>query len=458
MRYYLAIDIGASSGRHILGCISDGKIQLEEIYRFENGMKKVDGHLTWDVEELYSNVVAGIKECAKRGKIPYSVAIDTWGVDYVLLDDNLNELLPVYAYRDSRTDGVPQKVDSIIPRKKLYERTGIQTQNFNTIYQLMCDKESGRLDKAAHILLMPEYLSYRLSGVIANEYTICSTGGLINAESKDWDHELIDMLGFDRKLFKPISESGTVLGNMKPDLAKEVGFDTKIVLAAGHDTASAIAAIPIDEGGMYISSGTWSLVGIENKVPVTTDAALNANLTNEGGVEYRYRFLKNIMGMWLFQNIRKELNKKYTYDEMMQMAMESKFTQTVDVTDSCFNAPDSMIDAFKTKLGMPELEIGDLLSCVYHSLAASYKKCVEQIEQLSGNSIPSIQIVGGGSKDRYLNSLTSKYTGKPVYTGLTEATALGNLLVQIMSDQGINLTRARDIVRDSFNIKEAESI
>jgi len=456
MKYYLAVDIGASSGRHILGHLEKGQIKLEEIYRFENGMKKVDGHLIWDTEELISNIVAGLKECSKLGIYPNSVAIDTWGVDYVLLDKNLNELTPVFAYRDSRTEGMPEKVDGIIPRQKLYERTGIQSQSFNTIYQLMCDKESGKLGKAAHILLMPEYLAYRLSGVIANEYTIASTSGLVDAKSKQWDTELIEMLGVDSAIFKPLSKSGTVLGKLKPELAKEVGFDTDILLAAGHDTASAIAAIPIDEGGMYISSGTWSLVGVENKVPVTSKEALSANFTNEGGVEYRYRFLKNIMGMWLFQNIRKELDKKFTYDQMMQMAMDSSFTQTVDVTDNCFNSPESMIDAFKTKLGMPDLYIGDVLSCVYHSLAQSYKKCVEQIEALSGNTIPSIQIVGGGSKDRYLNKLTSKYTGKPVYTGLTEATALGNILTQLMSDQTLTLTQARQIVKNSFDIKAVQ--
>ena len=456
MKYYLAVDIGASSGRHILGHIEDGQIKLEEIYRFENGMKKVDGHLIWDVDELFSNVVAGLKECAARGITPHSVAIDTWGVDYVLFDKDLKELRPVFAYRDSRTEGMPERVDGIIARPKLYEHTGIQSQKFNTVYQLMCDKESGRLSTAAHMLMMPEYLAYRLCGVMANEYTIASTSGLVNAAAKEWDVELLNMLGIDGKIFKPLSQSGTVLGNLKPQLAAQIGFDTKVLLAAGHDTAAAIAAIPIDEGGMYISSGTWSLVGVENSVPVTTKDALAANFTNEGGVEYRYRFLKNIMGMWLFQNIRKELDKKYTYDQMMQMAMDSDFTQTVDVTDSCFNAPDSMIEAFRTKLGMPNLPIGDLLSCVYHSLAQSYKQCVEQVEELSGHPIPSIQIVGGGSKDKYLNRLTSKYTGKPVYTGLTEATALGNIITQLMSDEGICLTEARQIVKKSFDIKAVQ--
>lgn len=456
MKYYLAVDIGASSGRHILGHIEDGQIKLEEIYRFENGMKKADGHLIWDVDELFSKVVAGLKECAARGITPHSVAIDTWGVDYVLLDKDLKELRPVFAYRDARTDGMPERVDGILPRKELYEHTGIQSQNFNTVYQLMCDKESGRLSSAAHMLMIPEYLAYRLCGVMANEYTIASTSGLVNAAAKEWDGALLDMLGIDGRIFKPLSQSGTVLGNLKPELAAQIGFDTKVLLAAGHDTASAIAAIPIDDGGMYISSGTWSLVGIENSVPVTTEGALAANFTNEGGVEYRYRFLKNIMGMWLFQNIRKELDKRYTYDQMMQMAMDSSFTQTVDVTDSCFNAPDSMIEAFRTKLGMPDLAIGDVLSCVYHSLAQSYKRCVEQIEAVTGNEISSIQIVGGGSKDKYLNRLTSQYTGKPVYTGLTEATALGNVITQLMSDQGISLTRARQIVKNSFDIKAVQ--
>ena len=455
MTYYLAIDIGASSGRHILGSVEDGKIKLEEIYRFENSLEKNGDSLCWNIEKLFSEVKAGIKKCREIGKIPKTVAIDTWGVDYVLLDENKNELLPVFSYRDSRTKDVISEKEFPLSQNDIYGRTGIQYQPFNTVFQLWCDKKSGKLEKAKHFLMMPEYLSFRLTGKIANEYTNATTGALVNAQSKQFDEELLDTLGYPKEIFSSLSLPTSVVGSFKNEIKEEVGFDSTVIFCPSHDTASAVAACPIDDESVYISSGTWSLIGTENSYPVLSEEAQKANFTNEGGIEYRFRFLKNIMGMWLFQNIRKNLDKKYTYDEMMQMAKDSNFTRTFDPNSPALVAPENMIEAIRTELKCENLPIEDVLKSTYLSLAESYDKSVKEIEAISKKTIRSIMIVGGGSKDEYLNELTAKVTGKTVLTGLSEATALGNIISQIMADEKISLAEARQIVRNSFDIKEA---
>ena len=454
MKYYLAIDIGASSGRHILGYVENGKLKLKEVYRFENGIENKGGNLTWNIDALKENVIAGIKQCGKLGKKPDFVAIDTWGVDYVLLDEDKKVIEPVFAYRDSRTDGIPEKVDEIISRKDLFSRTGIQSINFNTIYQLYADKLSGKLQNAKHFMMIPDFLSYCLTGVMANEYTNATTGALVNAKTNDWDYELVDMLGFDRNLFLPLSKPATLLGSFSPEIENQVEFSAQVIHAPSHDTASAVAACPIDDKSVYISSGTWSLIGAENKTPTLGFEASEAGFTNEGGVEYRYRFLENIMGMWLFQNIRKNLNKKYTYDEMMNMAMQSDYDRLINPNDSSFTAPQSMVEAIREYLGDKDLPIGDILKSVYLSLANSYNTAVKTIEKFSNKRVENIFIVGGGSKDKYLNELTSKVTGKKVTIGLSEATATGNILSQIMYSENIDLQKAREIVKNSFDIKE----
>ena len=451
MKYCLAIDMGASSGRHILGYIEDGKLKLEEIYRFENGIVDVDGTLCWDIDHLFTEIKNGLKECKKLGKIPETVAIDTWGVDYVLLDKDKKEILPAVAYRDARTCGIPEEIDKIIPRKELYERTGIQATNYNSIYQLYCDKKSGKLNSAEYFLMMPEYFSFKLTGEIRNEYTLTTTGGLVNVNTFERDEEILEKLGIPKKIFTPLSLPGTVVGNLSDEVKEELGFDTTVILCASHDTASAVASCSVGDNGIYISSGTWSLIGTENAQPVTCEKAMNSGFTNEGGVEHRYRFLENIMGMWLLQNIRKNLDKKYTYDEMMQMAMASDFTEYINPNDESFLAPDNMIEAIKNYLGKPELPIGDVLNSVYHSLAKTYNEAVKVVEEISNKQIDVINIVGGGCKDTYLNSLTEKYTGKKVIAGPVEATAAGNLMVQLMYlDKGLNLTTARELIKNSF--------
>lgn len=432
MPYCLAIDIGASSGRHILGEYVNGEIVTEEIYRFDNGIKNIGGALCWDIEYLIMSIINGIKKCAEIGKIPNTVAIDTWGVDYVLLDKNGKEILPAVSYRDDRTIGIPEEIDKILGRETLYAKTGIQRVNYNTIYQLYCDKKSGKLKDAEHMLMMPEYLSYKLTGVMKSEYTISSTTSLLNAKTRNWDFDIINALGIKSTIFKEILMPGSVVGKLSEKVRNYVGFDTTVVFAPSHDTASAVAACELKGHGMYISSGTWSLIGAQNDYPVLSSAAMNANFTNEGGVNNTYRFLKNIMGMWLFQSIRKDLNDKYSYDDMMDMAMKSKFTETFNPNDQRLVAPNSMIEAIRQCLGKPNLTISDIINSVYHSLAKSYEIVVDEIESITGEKVEMINIVGGGSKDMYLNELAKKYTGKSVVTGHVEATALGNLKTQFL--------------------------
>ena len=455
MSYCLAIDIGASSGRHILGELKDGRLETREIYRFENGFKEQDGTLIWDVERLAADVIAGIAECGRLGLVPETIAIDTWGVDYVLFDGEGKEILPCVSYRDSRTASAVEEVFSVVPKEELYSKTGIQTQPYNTIFQLWCDKRSGKLDGAKRLLMMPEYLSYRLTGVMKNEYTNASTTGLVNAEAKKIDKDVCERLGIDPTLFGELNLPATYIGNFTEETREKVGFDAKVIFCPSHDTASAVAACPIDENAVFISSGTWSLVGTENLYPVTTPEAMAANFSNEGGINYRFRFLKNIMGMWLFQNIRKNLDKKFTYDEMMEMAMESGYDRLIDPTDDCFLAPENMVEAIRAYLGEPDLPIGDLLKSVYLSLATSYKNTVEEIERVAGKKVDRVAIVGGGSKDRYLNQLTREYTGRRVTVGPTEGTAAGNLIAQLMfSDPSLDLEGARRIVINTFKIQE----
>lgn len=456
MSCYLAIDIGASSGRHILGRTENGKLTLEEIYRFENYIVNENGTLTWDIQHLVSSVIEGIKKCKEINAIPDTVAIDTWGVDYVLLDKSKKEILPAVSYRDSRTNGIPEELDTILSREELYARNGIQPISFNTVYQLYCDKKTGKLDKAEHLLMMPDYLSFKLTGKLANEYTNATTGALVNTATKALDVELLDMLGIKTSIFSKLSMPSTKLGGFSDEIKSYVGFDSTVILAASHDTASAVAACPVADNGMYISSGTWSLIGTEILDPVLTPDALHAGFTNEGGVSYRYRFLKNFMGMWLFQSIRRDLGKKYTYDEMMRIAMDSPLVGYIDPNAKEFVAPENMIEAIRTHLKRPDMSVGEVLASVYHSLARSYSEAVKTIENISGQQIKLINIVGGGCKDEYLNTLTARYTGKKVIAGPVEATAIGNLITQLMyADSELTLARARNLVKNSFDdIKE----
>ena len=459
--HYLAVDIGASSGRHILGSYENGKLTLKEIYRFSNGAEKRGDSLIWNVDELFKNIVAGIKECGKLGVIPYSVGIDTWGVDYALLDKEGNLIGEVFSYRDERNAKALCEVEKIISFEESYKITGIQRAQYNTVYQLYADKLSGKLQKAETMLSIPDYLHYLLSGVKKNEYTHASTSGLLDAKTGDWSWEIIDKLGYPRKIFGKVYKPGEVLGNLKEEIAKEVGFQTKVVFPASHDTASAVMAVPAIKGQpLYISSGTWSLLGTELEEPVTTKEAFDFNATNEGGYAGTIRFLRNITGMWTIQSIKKELNGKYSYDDLMNLAIECTSTGSIiDLNDDRFLAPESMIGAIKSYceekgLVVPQT-VGEIMDVVYRSLASIYAETIAKTEEVTGKQFEVLNIVGGGSKDGYLNKLTKEYTGKRVLAGPTEGTAVGNLLTQIISAGEIkDLKEGRLVVKNSFEVKE----
>ena len=463
MKYYLAIDIGASSGRHMLAHLEDGKIVLEEVYRFKNFLDERNGHLCWSLDRLFNEIKNGIKKCKEIGKIPSSMGIDTWGVDYVLLDKDNNILGDSFAYRDSRTEGIPEMIyENIISKEELYSRTGIQEQPYNTIFQLMSVKEQTPelLEKAETFLMLPCYFNFLLSGVKMNEYTLASTTGLLNAEKKTWDTEVIDKLGLPAKLFDELYLPKTKVGSFTPEIVNEVGFECDIILPGTHDTASAVLSVPmVNSEGVYISSGTWSLMGVESLTPICTQESSDEGLSNEGGIDYHFRYLKNIMGLWIIQSIKRELNDEYSFNDLERMAREaSAFTSEIDVNDMRFLAPKSMIEAIKsycadTNQQVPET-IGEIMQCAYVSLAKCYDISIKSIEKIQGKTYDCIRIVGGGCQDGYLNELTAKATGKTVYAGPIEATALGNIAAQLMSDGTVDdIEAARDLIRNSFPIK-----
>ncbi|MDN0043505.1 rhamnulokinase [Mediterraneibacter glycyrrhizinilyticus] len=460
-KYYLAIDIGASSGRHMLASMKDGKMQLEEVYRFPNGMDNKNGTLCWDVDRLITEIKNGLKKCKEIGKIPVSMGIDTWGVDYVLLDKDDNILGDTVGYRDSRTEGMDEKVYEVIPQDDLYARTGIQKQIFNTIYQLMAVKESHPeyLEQAETILMIPDYFNFLLTGVKKNEYTEATTGQLISPKTNDWDYELIDMLGYNSGMFLPVSMPGTVVGGFTEEVQKEVGFNCTVVLPATHDTGSAVLAVPTnDDDAVYISSGTWSLMGIERKEADCSMESMKANFTNEGGYDHRFRYLKNIMGLWMIQSVKKEFTEDLSFAQICEMASKETISSIVDCNDDCFLAPKSMIEAVQkfcrdTNQQVPET-VGEISSVIYNSLAKCYGDTVEEIEAITGKKYSTIYVVGGGSNAGYLNELTAKYTGRKVSAGPSEATAIGNVIVQMLHD-GVfaSLPEARTCVKESFDVK-----
>lgn len=456
-QYYLAVDIGASSGRHILGCVEDGKIVLEEVYRFPNGMAEKNGRKCWDHEALVKNVIEGMKKCREIGKIPVCMGIDTWGVDFALLDKNGDLIGDIVGYRDNRTDGMDTLVEKEISPSELYERTGIQKQIYNTVYQLMAVKEQTpqEMENAESLLMMPDYLNYRLTGVKHQEYTNATTSGMVNANDGTWDLELIETLGYPKKLFGSLSMPGESVGTLLPEVALEIGYDLTVLHVPSHDTASAVLAVPNENDHFcYISSGTWSLLGTEKPTATVTEAARRFNFTNEGGYDKRYRFLKNIMGLWIIQSVKKEAGK-YSFAELCDMARAVEETDLrIDVNDKAFLAPKSMIEAIRTYCNRPDLPLDELLCCVYHSLAESYAQAIDELTDCTGVRPDALHIVGGGSKDGYLNELTASACGISVLTGPTEATAIGNLLCSMLANgEFTNAKEARAAVARSFDVQ-----
>lgn len=437
--YALAIDIGASSGRHILGHLENGEVVMEEIYRFPNGMHPENGHDCWDIEGLCRHLVEGMKECVKLGKIPATVAIDTWGVDYVLLDKNGQRIGDAVAYRDPRTEPFIPRLAEAMPFSEQYARAGIAYQPFNTVYQLMAElaEHPERREQIAQVSLMPCYLAGKLCGVYRNEYTMASTTGMLNAVTRDWDPEILAAAGIPMEIMggKPVMP-GMVLGSLLPEVAAEVGFDCKVLLTAGHDTGSAFYAVPAkDDYAVYISSGTWSLLGAMLPQPVCTKDALESGFTNEGGVN-GIRFLQNIMGLWMLQCIRHEWNDRLSFGEMADLAATgSAYQYTINATENRFLNPASMVSEIKAALaeqGCPvPKDDAELLYCVNHSLAKAYAKAIKGLSKVTGRTFTSINIVGGGCKNQLLNRLTAEASGLPVTAGPSEGTALGNLMVQL---------------------------
>lgn len=450
-RRFLAVDIGASSGRHIVGWLDKGGIETKEVYRFPNGVTERDGRLTWDMDALLSHVKAGIGKALDEFGALDSFSIDTWGCDYVLLRGE-EEVRPCYAYRDGRTEAVIPAVHEKVPFAELYAHTGCQFQPFNTVYQLCADRLAGRLDGVTDFLMVPEYLLWKLTGVRAKEYTNATTTGLVNARTGAFDLELAGRLGLPAHLFPKLSPPGTAVGEYR---------GVKAVLCATHDTASAVEGIlavtdaavsPTRSAGrfgrsaapalptrsfdlagapqLYISSGTWSLLGVKTPKPLTDAASMAANWSNEGGVGYN-RYQKNIMGMWMVNRLRDELCPGKPFPEIVAEAEGSAFEGTVDANAPCFLAPDSMKGAFEVALDVKPETVGDYFRCACRSLALSYRDAIRELEENTGKTYERLYIVGGGAKNGFLNRLTEEATGKKVIALPIEATALGNLKIQM---------------------------
>lgn len=463
--YYLAVDIGASSGRHILGSLDGaGKhIGLEEVYRFDNGMAKKDGHLCWDLSYLFEQIVEGMIKCRELGKIPKTMGIDTWAVDFVLLDREDRVLGNTVGYRDERTKGMDEEVYRFLSQEELYLRTGIQKQIFNTVYQLMAVKKETPqlLSQAKSMLMVPDYFHFLLTGRKCTEYTNATTTQLVSPVTRDWDYELIELLGFPKRIFGPISQPKTPVGHLTEEMKARVGYDLEVVLPATHDTGSAVVSVPASgDNYLYISSGTWSLMGMERMEADCSKAGMEANLTNEGGYDYRFRYLKNIMGLWMIQSVRNELGREYSFAQLCELAEECRaFPSRVDVNDPCFLAPESMMEAIARHCEAhgeraPETP-GEFAAVIYQSLAASYAQTVRELEEITGQRFEKIHIVGGGANADYLNRLTAESTKKPVYAGPTEATAIGNLAVQMLADKKFaSLEEVRQAIYGSFAIKK----
>ncbi len=461
-QYYLAVDIGASSGRHILGHMEDGKMVLEEIHRFPNGMIEKDGHKIWDVDALFKEIKAGMRKCKEMGKIPVSMGIDTWAVDFVLLDGNGGRIGDAVAYRDGRTQGMDEEVYQIIPEAELYAATGIQKQIFNTIYQLMAlrKQNSEELDKARTMLMIPDYFHYLLTGRAVQEYTNATTTQLVDPETKDWNWDMIGRLDYPECIFQRIEMPGYEVGELSATVQEEVGFNCKVILPATHDTGSAVMAVPaMGDDVLYISSGTWSLMGTELMEAECSNESKMANLTNEGGYDYRFRYLKNIMGLWMIQSVKKEIAPDISFGTISEMASKATISSIVDANDSRFLAPANMTEevqnACKESGQQIPTGVDEVASVIYNSLAICYAQTIKEIETLTGKHYDSIHIVGGGANADYLNQLTARACKRKVLAGPTEATAIGNLAAQmIWAEELQDLKDARACIYQSFPIVE----
>ncbi|WP_059102626.1 rhamnulokinase [Shouchella shacheensis] len=459
--YRLAVDIGASGGRVMAGRYENGQLELQELHRFDNKMTIKNGCYCWNVERLFDEVKTGITLAKTKGIKPASIGINTWAVDFVLLDEQDELLTEAVSYRDSRTDGIMEEVLREKGAENLYARTGIQFQPFNTVYQLLALKKTNPevLSKAKTFLMLPDYFHFLLTGEKRNEYTNATTTQLVNAFDKEWDIELIEELGLPPRIFQPLAEPKTVLGTFKPEIEAELGIRMDVILPATHDTASAVAAVPDRDSSLYISSGTWSLIGVENDVPICSTSARENNFTNEGGIDDRFRFLKNIMGLWMIQEVKRLYEDEYSFAELVERSKEATdFKAVIDVDQRRFLKPVNMIEEIQSacmEAGEPvPATPGEVAKCIYDSLIASYKRAIKQIEETLEREYPAVLIIGGGSQNEQLNQLLADRTGKDVFAGPTEATALGNLIAQqIAGGEIATLEKARTLIKKSFNVK-----
>ncbi|MGO0063391.1 rhamnulokinase [Brevibacillus fluminis] len=462
MRNHIAVDIGASSGRLVLGTIVEGRIRLQEIHRFKNGFVEKEGHCYWDIDTLFDEVIAGLKKAKAQGIDDCTLGIDTWAVDYVLLDEAGQRLHDVYAYRDDRTSQAIADVTARIPARAIYEKTGIQFQSFNTLFQLSVhDRE--QLRQAASILLVPDYLHYRLTGQRVNEVTNASTTQLLHLQTKDYDKDLLALLGLSRSQFPPLMQPGESLGYLSEPLRAAHDLpDCEVICVATHDTASAVLGVPARQGEnwAYLSSGTWSLLGVEASRPITSEQAQEANFTNEWGAYQTFRFLKNIMGLWLIQEVQRHCGGTYSFADFVAAAEQEKpFQSFVNFDDNRFLNPHNMMEEIQRycqETGQPVPQTpGQIARCIFDNLAILYALSVEEMEAITGNAIEVIHIVGGGAHNDLLCQLTATVSHKRVTAGPTESTALGNLVVQMIETGEVaDLHEARQLIRQSFDVKE----
>jgi rhamnulokinase len=438
MRKFLAIDIGASSGRAILGVLDGGRLSTEEIARFPNRIIRDGGHWMWDLRALYDSIIAALKTVAERKIDIESVGIDTWGVDFALFGKDGRPIRNPYCYRDSYTDGEPERFFKQVPADKVYDITGIQVMNFNSLFQLSALRrdDDSALKAVDKILFMPDALSYMLTGKQVCEYTIASTSQMLDARTREFSEDLLEALGLHRDNFGEIVQPGTVVGTLTPMVQQLTGLGPVAVKAvAGHDTASAVAAVPAEDSRFaYLSSGTWSLMGIETPGPVITEASRAMNFTNEGGIGGTIRFLKNICGMWLLEQCRAEWGD-VAYDKLIEEALaEEPFGLLLNPDDGGFSAPASMTAAIcdwcrATGQKVPERR-GQYTRAIFDSLALRYRQVFGWLRQLSPFSIEKLHIIGGGARNALLNQFTANALGVPVITGPVECTAIGNIMVQ----------------------------
>ena len=469
MKYYLAMDFGASSGRGMLGNYDGEKLELEELHRFENGaVRGDDGHLYWDAEKLFGEIVKSLEIAAERGIQLESIGVDTWGVDYGLLGADGALIGNPFNYRDSRTDGQMDAVFSVVPAKDVFDATGIQFMQLNTLYQLYAERGGDRLAKAQQLLFMPDLFNYLLTGVARCERSIASTSQCYDPKTHDWAQDMLARLGLDTVPWAPLIDSGEVVGPLKAELAERTGLGSvPVVAVTGHDTASAVVAVPAaGKEFVYLSSGTWSLMGAELDAPLIHERSHELNFTNEIGYGRKVRFLKNITGMWLQQECRRywqEAGQDYSWKELEAMAEASEpFRTVINSDDPVFATPGKMpekIADWCRANGQPVPETpGAFVRAIFEGLALRYRWVVERLEELQGYPVDAVHVVGGGSANTLLNRFTAGATGKTVLAGPTEATALGNIAVQMLGLGHLqDLPAARKLVADSFPTERYEA-